>query len=338
MRILEMRISLFSQNLGEAKKAVFDLSEFFENKSTKTPDLYVEFSQEDGRKVNGKSLIEPAILSKYNYDLLAQESLNGKTQASQNIVSTVFSKLGLGATVLNTGKITIAPQPDQLGHLKYFGSAVASTLHLGKGYTKGLVYIKIKIGKTYLLFLNMHLPVMTAPKNGPPHDPTLGFEYRRTSFEYLLSEIIKLKLIDSTTTVLIGGDLNFRQDAAGLDQLNVLLEAKKGYKTKLGRTLRELEFPEGSKKRITCKFRNPLSRCRTRNMPPQGFNRKFIRKTQKECGDDLRTPSRCDRFLILSDTEIKVAYHQSEYVQRESDHNAILATIDIKERPIRDKA
>ena len=217
-----MRISLLTQNLAEASEARFDLSDFIENAPTKDPDIYVEFSQEDNRTLDGSSLIDPLILSNNNYKLLTQESLNGHTRAKQNIVSTVFIKDGLNVKVLKKGHLSLLPQPNTYGHLKYAASFLASTLHTGQGFSKGVVYIKLNIGRTNLLLLNMHLPVITKPKHGPPSDPTLGFEYRRTSFEYLLKQLIKQGLIESTTTVLIGGDLNFRQDFSALNQLNVI--------------------------------------------------------------------------------------------------------------------
>jgi hypothetical protein len=330
-----MRVSLLTQNLGGSSDATFNLSEFIEKGPTADPDIYVEFSQEDNRKLDGTSLINPIILKNNNYTFLAQESLNGHTKAKQNIVSTVFVKSDVNVNVLNQGQISLAPQPDAFGRLKYLGSFIASSLHTGQGFTKGVVYIKLKIGKTHLLLLNMHLPVITASKNGHPVDPTLGFEYRRISFEYLLNELTKLKLIDSTTTVLIGGDLNFRQDENGLNQLNVLLSGKKGYKQTLARELKELPTPNGSTKRITCKFRNPRAKCRTRNAPKNGFNKEFIKQTQNECGDEQRTPSRCDRFLMMSDLPVDVIYYQSKFIQLESDHNAVLATLDINQRPER---
>jgi len=330
-----MRISLLTQNLASAKEVSFDLSGFIMNEPTANPDIYVEFSQEDNRKLDGTSLIEPSILSSNNYKLLTQESLNGQTRAKQNIVSTVFIKDGTPVKVLNKGQISILPQPNALGHLKYAASFLASALQTGKGFSKGVVYIKIEIGKTRLLLLNMHLPVITLSKNGQLVDPTLGFEYRRTSFEYLLKELIKLKLIDSSTTVLIGGDLNFRHDENGIDQLNVLLDGKHGYKRLLARTLKELRIPNGSTKRITCKFRNPWSRCRTRNAPKNGFNKEFLKQTQEQCGYELRTPSRCDRFLIMADVPVNIVYYQSRFIQKTSDHNAVLATLDMPERPIR---
>lgn len=330
-----MRVSLLTQNLASASEASFNLSEFIEAEPTKDPHIYVEFSQEDNRKLDGSSLIDPIILTNNKYTLLTQESLNGQTKAKQNIVSTVFIRAGLPVKVLNQGHLSVLPQPDFYGRLKYTGSFIASTLHTGKGFTKGVVYIKLELGRIRLLLLNMHLPVITASKKGHPLDPTLGFEYRRLTFEYLLKELMKVKLIDSTTTVLIGGDLNFRQDENGLNQLNMLLRGKRGYKQLLARELRELPFPTGSTKRITCKFRNPWARCRTRNAPKNGFTREFIKQTQKECGDELRIPSRCDRFLIMSDTNIKIVYYQSKFIQKESDHNAVFATLDILPRPER---
>ena len=330
-----MRISLLTQNLASAKEASFNLSDFITKEPTANPDIYVEFSQEDNRKLDGTSLIEPSILSNNNYKLLTQESLNGHTRAKQNIVSTVFIKDGSPVKVLNKGQISILPQPNAYGHLKYAASFLASALHTGKGFSKGVVYIKIEIGKIRLLLLNMHLPVITQSKHGHPIDPTLGFDYRSTSFEYLLKELIKLKLIDSSTSVLIGGDLNFRQDENGIDQLNVLLAGKQGYKSLMTRTLKELPVPTGSTKRITCKFRNPWTRCRTRNAPKNGFNKEFIKQTQEQCGDELRTPSRCDRFLIMADVPVNIIYYQSRFIQKTSDHNAVLATLDMPERPKR---
>lgn len=328
-----MRISLLTQNLAEASEARFNLSDFIENAPTQDPDIYVEFSQEDNRKLDGTSLIEPSILSNNNYTLLTQESLNGHTRAKQNIVSTVFIKDGVAAQLVTKGHISLLPQPNAYGHLKYAASFLASTLHTGKGFTKGVVYIKLNIGRNNLLLLNMHLPVKTTPKHGPPSDPTLGFEYRRTSFEYVLKQLIKQGLIDSKTIVLIGGDLNFRQDSVGLNQLNVLLAAKKGYKSLLARELKELRIPPGSTKRITCKFRNPWTRCRTRNAPKNGFTKEFIKETQDGCGDEFRIPSRCDRFLIMADVPVNIVYYQSRFIQKTSDHNAVLATLDFPQRP-----
>jgi len=330
-----MRISLFSQNLAGAKEVKFDLTDFIEKAPSENPEIYVEMSQEDGRKINGESLIETSILSKNNYSLLVQESLNGKSTASQNIITSIFVKNNLDVKILHIGHIPYKPQSNVFGGLKYIGSMIASSLKSGKGYTKGVVYIKISLRKKQLLFLNIHLPVNTRSKNGILNDHTLGLEYRRTVFENILNEIVKRELLDSKTTLIIGGDLNFRQDYYGMNQLNSLLEEKKYYKRILSRKLKELPFPHGFSKRLTCKFRNPLKHCRTKDMPNEGFTKNFIENIQNECGDEHRIPSRCDRFLILSDDKIDINYHKSLYIQRESDHNALLASIDITERPQR---
>ena len=65
-----MRISLLTQNLAEASEASFDLAEFITNAPTNNADIYVEFSQEDNRRLDGTSLINPAILTNNKYKLL----------------------------------------------------------------------------------------------------------------------------------------------------------------------------------------------------------------------------------------------------------------------------
>jgi endonuclease/exonuclease/phosphatase family metal-dependent hydrolase len=323
-----MRISIVSQNLAEATDVNFDLSHFLENNISGNPDIYVEMSQEDGRLVNNESLVDGSILEENNFKLLIKDSINGK-RTKQNIITSIFIKNHLNAKVLAKGHIAVPPQPDIWGKLKYTGSFISSFLPNKLGYTKGLLYIKINIKNQNILFLNMHLPVITKSKNGHPDDITLGFDYRKNVFEKLLIKMMKLKLIDSTTTVLIGGDLNFRQDKNGIDQLNVLLREKNGYKTTLTRKLKELSFPKDSHKRITCKFRNPNKACRTRNMPTGALLANYISKVQKDCGDKHRIPSRCDRILIMSPNSINVNYYRSKFLQQNSDHNAVLASIDI---------
>jgi hypothetical protein len=126
-------------------------------------------------------------------------------------------------------------------------------------------------------------------------------------------------LVDKDTTIIIGGDLNFRMDSNGTDQLNTILSSGLPYH------LREMISGD---KRLTCKFTTTTRGCRTRRMPTKGL-RNFLATIQTECGAAGRIPSRCDRFLIGGLKKPHVLFQGVEVFLPESDHNGIYTCFDL---------
>jgi hypothetical protein len=103
--------------------------------------------------------------------------------------------------------------------------------------------------------------------------------------------------------------------------------------TKLLYGLKELKAQSGTMG-ITCKFKTQDYNCRSRKLPKNPNNiPKFLETIQANCGDESRTPSRCDRFLVSKDiTPITILLNTSKYLPLESDHNAIMCCFEFLER------
>jgi hypothetical protein len=131
------------------------------------------------------------------------------------------------------------------------------------------------------------------------------------------------------------------------DQLDTLLlkeSSKRHYfdNNPLFTGLKELEFPNDKDKKFTCKFKTgdkaeyqlldknlELEDCRNR---PLEMNQEYIEDVQQDCGVDNRTPSRCDRFLLIPNDN-RVGYdvikHTAVYLKEiRSDHNAIECVVE----------
>jgi hypothetical protein len=82
--------------------------------------------------------------------------------------------------------------------------------------------------------------------------------------------------------------------------------------------------------------KNSMRNCRLTPLPKNNNTifEDFSKKIQHECGDEERTPSRCDRFLIRSDSFPSVHLLKSNVLLPSSDHNAIYTLFDTElERP-----
>jgi exonuclease III len=299
------------------------------------PDIYVEFTQEDARdvkidqlnplrtaydpknnllkenlKITGGSydnitLVDSAYLKDMN--LVAHVSLN-PVRTSQNIITNIFLKKGLNPWNVETGVIAVKPSQGKLGKIKSFFQS-----HL-TGYSKGCVWVKLFFETSSVLFLNLHLPVDTSDKE------TLGYLFRKKMF-YKILRMLSNK-VDENTSVVVGGDLNFRIDH-NRDQLtNLLRNATRNNRNTIPIPLKELAFPEGQEPTFTCKFKEYSDEaCRLTHISNLPNNKKL------NCADEHRTLSRCDRFLVTGNPTVFL--YDSSVLLDNSDHNAIFASFDI---------
>jgi len=313
-----MRIGVISQNLSELKispnlnePAIISLS----------PDIYVEMTQEDGRPPSKEPIINKTLLN--NYEHLITVSLNGGQQTKQNIQTNIYIKPNSPYEVVAAGKEIIAPKDSQfrLGLQK-----IAKALHSGFGYSKGMVYVKIKTPKQPLLFINMHLPVKTATVNGVLKNASLGLEFRKESFFKLFVKLEQHGILQDNPAILVSGDLNFRMDRYGKDQLTEIIKEEPNRIL----NLKEMWQPDGEK-RITCKFTKKNTACRLRKIPQSNVEA-FLEDIQENCGNSMRVPSRCDRFLISRNIPISIQLNTTKYLVEDSDHNAILTCYDFLEK------
>jgi hypothetical protein len=317
-----MRIGVISQNLSELSVQA-NLNET--SIISLSPDIYVEMTQEDGRMPSDEPLINKNLLNRYDHLITA--SLNGNQQTKQNIQTNIYVKQQSVYEVIASGKMIIAPKESQL---RLGLQTIAKAIHTGFGYSKGMVYVKIKTQKRSFLFVNMHLPVKTKTVNGVLKNATLGLEFRKSSLFSLLNKLERDGLLKDDPAILVSGDLNFRMDKYGRDQLTNIIAKEPN------RILNLVEmWQPDSEKRITCKFAKKNTACRLRKMPPQNEKntvKNFLKDIQENCGNSMRVPSRCDRFLISRNPQINIKLNVTKYLVLESDHNAILSCYDIVEK------
>jgi hypothetical protein len=314
-----MRIGVLSYNVAELAESphLADPGVLALN-----PDIYVEMTQEDYRKPDGTPLLDSTILESNGYNNIVSVSLNG-TRTTKNLILNLYAKTDAGITIVDKGVKAVSPKEEHKS-LSLAAQLVAKKLHTGFGFTKGVVYIKI-MAKRPILFMNMHLPVDTTEKDGKLVNASMGLEYRKTVFLKLLDKLVRRGVLDDNTILFVGGDLNFRMDFRGMNQLNQFLASDA---VSLHR-LRELPFPNNTK-HLTCKFNGRNRNCRTQKMPQKNVGA-FLNNVQKTCGNPKRTPSRCDRFLISTapGDKVKVLLHTVKYLLPESDHNGLLTCFDI---------
>jgi hypothetical protein len=281
-------------------------------------------TQEDQRTLKGTeysdTIIDKAILNE-NYKNILSLSLNAG-MAEQNLILKVFATLKLANNIqVVGGKKAVSPKKNHAPvHLaaQYLAFRAGS----GYGYSKGMVYAKVEFADSSempILFINMHLPMDGKLNN-------LGLNYRKSVLADLLEKLLRSGQIYGDTRIIIGGDLNFRMNVNGINQLNTLLS---NVNTPFEYYLRELPFPNGEKQ-LTCKFTTHNSTCRTRKIPKNNVT-KFLKNVQKTCGSAKRIPSRCDRFLISKPpiTNVNVLMHEAIYILPESDHNGLAACFDL---------
>jgi len=299
-----MRIAVLSQNCAGLNADIT-----FDKILSKDPDVYVEMTQEDARPVTGSTLLVSRKLDKYR--VLTTVGLNSD-MSSQNLIMTCLTKEPMDYI---SGSIPISPSGNKAALY-----AQGLIHHVSRmGYSKGAVYIKV-LGPRPVLLINMHLPMSGAKDffTGALKNGTLGLAYRTAAFQELLMDV--RHLVDKNTTIFIGGDLNFRMDADGTDQLDTLLLGGE-----LPYGLREVVGPQ---KTATCKYTRRSRACRTRRLPRNGV-REFLKQVQAECGDKGRVPSRCDRFLAGGTGLLSVHLVGTEVFLPDSDHNGIYTCFDL---------
>jgi len=296
------------------------------------PDIYAEFTQEDSRNVKidqlnpvrtiydpDENIYSPAITggsadnitlidSVYLKDmnLVAHISLN-PTATSQNIITNIFLKRGLRPSNVETGVIVVKPSQGKLGKIKSYVQS-----HL-TGYSKGCVWVKIIFQSSSILFLNMHLPVDTGDKK------TLGYPFRKKMFYKLLRTLSDK--VDRHTSVIVGGDLNFRMHDTQDQLTDLLRNSTRNNRDSLPIPLKELSFPPGQEPAFTCKFKEHSDKtCRLTPIA------ELPDDTSLHCADEHRTLSRCDRFLVNGDPRVSI--YNTAVLLDGSDHNAIFASFD----------
>jgi hypothetical protein len=322
-----MKISLFTCNLANSAQPP-NLTR--KDPIACSPDIYIEMTQEDYRPLNSGSVFSPLVFPA-DLKLVAIQSLNsGPT--TQNVVIRMYSWLKFP---YETGKKAIAAKGKK--DWKFQAQKALSFSGIGLGVSKGAVWIKAYIPRP-VLFVCMHLPMK---KNAPG----LGFEIRKNALYNLIGELAPL--IDQETSVFIGGDLNFRMEYNGKNQLTNELTNM--------RYLKELPFLDEKDKIFTCKFKpivnkkksfNPFKLFKTSKVVPNnkenctirrstsiGINSEEVKDLQTECGDLHRIPSRCDRFLyrLGAKKTLNTIYQTGGPLIGMSDHNAMWACFELND-------
>lgn len=277
-------------------------------------DIYVEMTQEDARNLNAPPLVTPSA----GMSLIATKSMNFMA-SKQNLMLKVFS------SVKGTPTITSGTIPLSIRESVEYKVALPFQSLLAK-ITKGAVWIRVKYNAYSFLFVNLHLPVnvKTVDQNGEKvlKNETLGYRYRAESLQYIIKEL--QDKIETTTFTVFGGDLNFRINPDGKDQLETLLQSYSYVK--------EFPFPDESSKTYTCKFltkdiykgKEEFESCRLTKIKNS--------TGQKECHDKERLPSRCDRFLYRSKYTPTVEKQESLVFLDNSDHNAMYLTFTLNDK------
>ena len=342
-----MRINIISLNVDGLKDSPnIDLPRGLD----RSPDIYAEFTQEDARAVkidqfnqvrtiydpeennaahltlrdpdedpnvtfsggghDNITLVDADVLK--DMGLAAHVSLNTR-KTKQNIITNIFLKKGLQPLNVETGVIAVKPSQGKIGKLRAFFQGHIPSL----GYSKGCVWVKLDFGTHTVLFMNMHLPVDTSDKK------TLGYGFRKKMFFKILRMLSDK--VDEHTSVIVGGDLNFRMEDKR-DQLTRLLNnATRNNRNRnaIPIALRELPFPEGQEPTFTCKFKEHSDEgCRLTPVSELPNDKKLA------CANEDRTLSRCDRFLVTGNP--KVSLYDTGVLLDASDHNAIYASFTIR--------
>lgn len=283
------------------------------------PDVLAEFSQENG---GSGSFIKKQYLEGMRE--VAHESIN-PFNTSQNIITNIY----LNDTVddlqdVEKGTIPIPIKNSAKGSTLFAGQTIASRIPGARvGFSKGAVWIKLTFEKQSILFINMHLPVKTSAND-------LGLAFREKMFIYLLSQIKNRTHINNNTHVIVSGDLNFRMNTDGDDQLTDLLK----YSDDLPIPLEELTFPAGSSAKYTCKFKELSSNNKRSSMKFLTHRKCRIQPVSssidRSCFVDERIPSRCDRILAYGPTMKVLTYDAAPFVG--SDHNMVIGSILLSSR------
>jgi len=320
MDLNHLKIAILSQN-AVSESIGLNIDDIIKE----TPDVYVEMTQEDKRFNDKGTIISSEFIN--NYNLLHSISLLGLTQFSGfNIVMKIYVNKNY------KDKITV----ERDGQIK-LNSSESIFASINPITIKGAVYVKLNIpNQKPIMLVNAHLPMLkTKDENGNITDD-LGLEFRTKSLLQVLDNIKKNGL-DHDTTLVFGGDLNYRITHNGIDQLTELLKHNNPFKDNR-KPLLELDMNEADKT-FTCKFqeKNPDENCRNTIEPAsidKGDGKNDVASietnVQQKCGDAKRFPSRCDRFLISesNDAKIGVLVHKGHYFKEiKSDHNTLYAVI-----------
>jgi hypothetical protein len=324
IEINPLKIAILSQNAVSESTNIH-----IEDIEKNNPDIYVEMTQEDKRMIDKRTIISQDFIN--NYTLLHTQKLLRVTHfTGYNIVIKIYvnKSYNIPITVEKSGNIPLKS-----------GETVFSSLNPMP--TKGAVYVKLNIPNHYpIMLVDAHLPMLKIKDANGNITDDLGFDFRTKSLNIVLNELLNNGL-DHDTTLVFGGDLNYRITHKGIDQLTELLKHNNPFKDKR-KPLLELEMNPYDKT-FTCKFqeKNPDEDCRNTIEPANIDNDNdneikdiaTIETVQKKCGDAKRFPSRCDRFLISegngNDKVIKVVVHKGHYFKEiKSDHNTIYSVFN----------
>jgi hypothetical protein len=195
--------------------------------------------------------------------------------------------------------------------------------------TKGGVYIKFKYKNKIYLVCSVHLPI-------DPKSEDMGNDNRIKCLEKIMT---KLSEISSDVDFLIlGGDLNFRNIAPEVcdaqskctnDQFNIYVMNNKD-KFKIA-NLEIIEQPNNSVNKLvnTCKFKSE----KDSKMDKKEYDDCRLSKNQfnKNCFDEKRKPSTCDRILFGYNSTINVSQpiYESVVISSELDHNAVITMYEL---------
>jgi endonuclease/exonuclease/phosphatase family metal-dependent hydrolase len=256
-------------------------------------DILVICRQEVNDK-NNTDIVSKSYLTINRLSLASDVALN--PSSSKNLKMAVYTK----DTDYNVQKgiIPIDAMPGIAGSL---GSTFI-------GYTKGAVWVKLtKNGKSFL-FVNVHAPMNSGNKG------LSGLEYRTKSFKSILTKIAPY--VDANTYLFVIGDLNYRMDIVGKDQLDDLLATGT-----LPVSLTDISPPSGQQ--YTCKF-NPSGSIPCRHQ----IIRPGTAPSDLSCFDPKRSPSRCDRILV-GDTNLEMIKYETFTMGKHFDHNGIYAVFNL---------
>jgi hypothetical protein len=315
-----LKINIVSFNLTNTNKTLSaDAREVLQF----DPDIHIEATQEDQRPLDKNSIFGSELANK-GFDLFDMVSLNHKP-TDMNVVLRVYMKKNIhqlqGTSEHKKGKHPLALLNGIKGTALLEAQAAADYLSLGKGFSKGAVWIKIY--KPYpILFINMHLPILKSKG-----DKGLGYEFRSRALKEILTNKDISDLVTPDTTVFLTGDMNFRINPDQHNQLTNLLNSDIPF-------LQELDFLRQEDKVITCKFEKDKGEaCKdARKIMPVVPGGPPMAKGLEKCVSEKRTPSRCDRILFHKGNRmsLKVLQHKGSYLLDLSDHNALFATVELK--------
>lgn len=239
--------------------------------------------------------------------ILSEIALNKPSaNTHQNVKMTVYGKIGKQYTI-NNGEIHVSPKDGIKGAFYNLGQVAT-------GFSKGAVWTKITMDAYSILIVNCHLPMDS--------DITAGYEYRRKTLYKILTEL-RFQM-DTRTYLIVTGDLNFRMDLTGRNQLNILLEEEHPFHLKDASSLNDASH---NPKKYTYKFdeKRSYDTCRLQNvragLPPANMSC-FVTK------DSKRHPSRTDRVL-LGDPTLKVTHYETFVLGATFDHNGIYCILDL---------